>query len=76
MNSSNLWQSLPWFRQLVTGLSPRRPAFDPRPVHVRSVVDKLILGKGKGKGKGHPITGHEGPEGSRCIALLFLQPGR
>jgi hypothetical protein len=21
------------------------------------------LDKGKGKGKGHPITGHEGPEG-------------
>ena len=25
------------------------------------------------KGKIHPITGHVGPEGSRCIALLFLQ---
>ena len=23
-----------------------------------------------------PITGHEGPEGSRCIALLFLKPQR
>jgi hypothetical protein len=23
------------------------------------------------KGKGHPITGHEGPEGERGIALLF-----
>ena len=31
--------------------------------------------KGKGKGKGRPRTDHEGPEGgSRCIALLFLQP--
>ena len=28
----------------------------------------------KGKGKVHPRTGHEGPEWSRCIALLFLQP--
>jgi len=27
--------------------------------------------KGKGKGKVHPITGHEGPEGSRGIAILF-----
>ena len=27
---------------------------------------------GKGKGKVHPITGHEGPDGSRGIALLFL----
>jgi len=25
----------------------------------------------KGEGKAHPITGHEGPEGSRGIALLF-----
>jgi hypothetical protein len=24
------------------------------------------------KSKGHPRTGHEGPEGSRGIALLFL----
>ena len=29
-----------------------------------------------GKDKVLPITGHEGPEGSRCIALLFLQPRR
>jgi hypothetical protein len=26
----------------------------------------------KGKGKIHPVTGHEGPEGSSGIALLFL----
>jgi len=26
----------------------------------------------KDKGKYHPWTGHEGPEGSRSIALLFL----
>ena len=26
----------------------------------------------KGKGKVHPGTGHEGPEGTRGIALLFL----
>jgi hypothetical protein len=44
------------------------------------LVDKMKHGgrakstdgnKGKGKGKFHPITGHEGPEGSRGIALLF-----
>jgi hypothetical protein len=29
-------------------------------------------GTGKCKGKGHPRTGHEGPEGSRGTALLFL----
>jgi hypothetical protein len=28
-------------------------------------------GKGKGKGKFHPTTGHEGPEGSSGMALLF-----
>jgi len=28
------------------------------------------------KRKIHPITGHEGPEGNRGIALLFLQPRR
>ena len=28
----------------------------------------------KGKGNGQPRTGHEGPEGSRQIAILFLQP--
>ena len=26
----------------------------------------------KGEGKAHPGTGHEGPRGSRGIALLFL----
>jgi hypothetical protein len=26
----------------------------------------------KGKGKFHPRTGHEGPEGGRDIALLFI----
>jgi hypothetical protein len=26
----------------------------------------------KGKGKVHPIIGHEGPEGRRSIAPLFL----
>ena len=26
----------------------------------------------KGKRKVHPRTGHEGPEGSRGVALLFL----
>ena len=28
--------------------------------------------KVKFQGKGHPITGDEGPRGSRGIALLFL----
>ena len=31
----------------------------------------MLVSKGKGKGKVHPITGHEDPEGSRGLALLF-----
>jgi len=31
---------------------------------------------GKGKGKVHPTTGHESPNGSRDISLLFLEPRR
>ena len=27
-----------------------------------------LLNKGKGKGKGHPITGHEGPEGEQMYS--------
>ena len=38
------------------------------------ILLEQIEGKGKGKGKFHPITGHEGPVGSRYVALLFLQP--
>lgn len=25
---------MPWLRQLVSGVSPHRPGFDPRPMHV------------------------------------------
>ena len=32
----------------------------------------MCTDKYTGKGKVHPRTGYEGPEGSRCIALLFL----
>jgi hypothetical protein len=34
---------VPWLRRLVAGLSPRRPGFDPGPVHVGFVVDKVAL---------------------------------
>jgi hypothetical protein len=30
---------------LVAGLSPRKPGFDPRSVHVRFVMDKVALGQ-------------------------------
>jgi hypothetical protein len=32
-------------RQLVAGLSPRRPGFDPGSAHVGFVVDKVALGQ-------------------------------
>jgi hypothetical protein len=35
-------KAVPWLRRLVAGLSPRRPGFEPRPVHV---VDKVALGQ-------------------------------
>jgi hypothetical protein len=37
--------SVPWLRQLVTGLSPRRHGFDPGSVHMGFVVDKVTLGQ-------------------------------
>ena len=36
--------AVPWPRQLLAGLSLRRPAFDPRPVHVGFVVVEVALG--------------------------------
>jgi hypothetical protein len=37
--------AVPWLRQLVAGLSPRRPGLDPGSVHVGFVVDKVTLGQ-------------------------------
>ena len=37
--------AVPWLRLLVAGLPPRRPGFDPGPVHVGFVVDKVALGQ-------------------------------
>ena len=36
---------MPWLRQLVAGLIPRRPRFDPGPVNVRRMVDRMALGQ-------------------------------
>jgi len=36
----------PWHRRLIAGLSPRRPRFDDRSIHVRCVIDKVALGRG------------------------------
>jgi hypothetical protein len=35
--------AMPWHGRLVAGLSPWRPGFDPRSVHVVIVVDKVAL---------------------------------
>jgi hypothetical protein len=43
--NSNFTMAVPWLRRLVVGLSPRRPGFDPGPVHVKFVVDKVTLGQ-------------------------------
>jgi hypothetical protein len=40
-----LFVGCPWLRRLVTGLSPRRPVFDPGSVHVGFVVNKVALGQ-------------------------------
>jgi hypothetical protein len=38
-------KAVPWLRQLVAGLSPRRPGFDPGSFNVGFVVDRLALGQ-------------------------------
>jgi len=35
--------AITWLRELVTLLSPRRPGFVPRPIHVGFVIDKMAL---------------------------------
>jgi hypothetical protein len=37
--------AVPWLRRLVAGLSPRRPRFEPGPVHVGFVVNNMALGQ-------------------------------
>jgi hypothetical protein len=38
-------KAVPWLRQLVAGLSLRKPGFDPGSVYVGFVVDKVALGQ-------------------------------
>jgi hypothetical protein len=42
---SNTWYAVPWLRELVAGLPPRRPGFASGSVHVRFMVDKVALGQ-------------------------------
>lgn len=40
-----LYMAVPWLRQSVAHLSPRRAGFNPRSVHVRFVVFRVVLGR-------------------------------
>jgi hypothetical protein len=40
-----VFKAVPWLRQFVAGLIRRRPRFDPGPVSVSFVVDKVALGQ-------------------------------
>ena len=44
MRLSLVLKVVPSLRRLVVGLSPQRPGFDPRTVHVKFVVERVILG--------------------------------
>ena len=37
--------SMPWLWLLIVSFSQRRPAFNPRSVHARFVVDKVVVGR-------------------------------
>jgi len=37
--------SMPWLKQIAAGLFLQRPRFNPRPVHVGFVVNKVALGQ-------------------------------
>jgi len=39
----SMFRAVPWVIALVTSLSPHRPRFSPRQVHVRFMVDKLAV---------------------------------
>ena len=41
-----LFKEFPWLKRLVADFLVRKPAFDPRQVHMEFVVDKAILGQG------------------------------
>jgi hypothetical protein len=43
--SNQMKEAVPWLRLLVAGLSPQRPGFAPRSIHVGFVVDRVALGQ-------------------------------
>jgi len=58
-------------KKTVAGLRNRFPGWG-FGVGVGIEASLVIFKLNKGKDKVHPRTGHEGPEGRRGIALLFL----
>jgi hypothetical protein len=41
----NYEEAMPWLRQLVADLSPEKPGFYPKPLHVGFVGDRVALGQ-------------------------------
>jgi len=39
------WKSVPWLKQLATGLLPWKPRFDPSSVLMGYVVDTVVMGQ-------------------------------
>jgi len=42
----NKMKAMPWHRQVATGLAMQRTGFKPRPVNMRFVMGKAVLGQG------------------------------
>jgi hypothetical protein len=43
--TTTYYKAMPWLKRLVAGLSPWRPGFAPRSIHMGFVVDKEALGQ-------------------------------
>jgi hypothetical protein len=48
--------AVPWLRSLVAGLSPQRPGFEPRSIHVGFVVDEVALDRFFSEFVGFPLS--------------------
>jgi hypothetical protein len=64
---------LRFYRELVTVVSEKSYVDDDASVYV-SFKNTFIYLVVRNNCNSHPRTGHEGSEGSRSIAVLFLQP--
>ena len=46
LSAAVIYQTVPWPRQLFASLSPHRPGFNPKSVHVGFLVERVTLGAG------------------------------